>query len=258
MRTYPLTFRLIFLLTLMTSCAVLFMSSCGSRKKKEKPNTEAADTLATQNEDNLSWIDLLDSATMGGWRGFNADTLPTGWTVEPGSLTCSGKGGDIGGDIVYGNETFGNFELALEWKIGEGGNSGIFYHVVEGEQYKAPYENAPEYQVLDQIGFPEKVTPAQSVAADYGMHSADSSQLIVKPAGEWNTSKIVYTPEKVEHWLNGNKVVEFQPDSEDWKQRKANGKWKAYPDYGAAKAGLIGLQDHGSAVWYRNIKVKAL
>ena len=90
------------------------------------------------------------------------------------------------------------------------------------------------------------------------MYPADTTQKIVKPAGEWNTSKIIFTPEKVEHWLNGKKIVEFVPWSEDWYERKAAGKWKDFPKYGSFKTGYIGLQDHDSPLWFKNIKIRKL
>lgn len=243
-----------------------FLVSCGGGQETDNQTT-AEDTTTTQNteaeantEENTEedWITLFDGSSTEGWRGYNMDSLPSSWVIEDGSLKSLGKGGDIGGDIVYGTEEFDNFELNLEWKISEGGNSGIFYHVLEGENYKAPYENAPEYQVIDQIGFPDKLEDWQSIAANYGMHTTDSSQLEVKPAGEWNTTRIIFTPEKAEHWLNGQKVLEFVPWSEDWEARKNSGKWDEYPDYGLAKSGLIGLQDHGSFIWFKNIKIKKL
>lgn len=203
------------------------------------------------------WESLFDGTTLAGWRAFNGDSLPASWIIEDGTLKSLGRGGDIGGDIVYAGKQFANFDLQLEWKIAEGGNSGIFYHVQEGKQYAAPYFNAPEYQVIDQLGFPEKLEAWQSIGADYGMYDPDFSD-VVKPAGEWNTSRIVFTADSVVYYLNGKKTVNFVPWSDDWNSRRETGKWKDYPDYGKARSGLIGLQDHGSFVWYRNIKIREL
>ena len=202
---------------------------------------------------------LFDGKTAEGWRAYNGDNgLPEGWVVEGETLKSLGQGGDIGGDIVYGNEEFGEFELSLEWKISEGGNSGIFYHVVEDDKYDAPYYVAPEYQIIDQKGFPSKLEPWQSIGGDYGMYDPEYSDEDLKEVGEWNTSRIRFTEEKVTYWLNGKKTLEFVPWSEDWEKRKSEGKWKDFPDYGTARKGLIGLQDHGSYTWFRNIKIKKL
>ena len=235
----------------------LVVISCNNITAEDKSiSNDTNQTTPTETEDN--WIYLFDGKDASGWRSFNGTELPSGWIVEDGCLKSLGKGGDIGGDIVYGAKEFENFELSLKWKISKAGNSGIFYHVQEGEQYNAAYENAPEYQVLDDIGYPDPLKDWQQVGADYAMHPADPEKKIVKPHGEWNSSKIIFTPEKVKHYLNGEKIVEFVPWDDAWKERVANCKWKDYPDYGKAKKGLIGLQDHGSFIWYKDIKIKEL
>jgi len=105
---------------------------------------------------------------------------------------------------------------------------------------------------------PELLQDWQKTGADYAMHTADESQKQLNPVGEWNSSKIVFTQEKVEHWLNGKKLLEFEPWSKDWKAKKNSGKWDNAPDYGKFKTGYIGLQDHASPIWFRNIKIKRL
>ncbi|MFT4735713.1 MAG: hypothetical protein ACI9K1_002677, partial [Arcticibacterium sp.] len=98
----------------------------------------------------------------------------------------------------------------------------------------------------------------QKTGSDYAMTPADQSQVELNPVGEWNSSKIVFTAEKVEHWLNGKVVVSFVPWSEEWEAKKNSGKWRNAPDYAKAKRGYIGLQDHSSPIWFRNIKIKKL
>ena len=230
-----------------------FLIGCAEKSKKEISKSEEDDA-----QKEVEWIYLFDGKDASGWRSFNGDSLPDNWIIENETLKSLGKGGDIGGDIVYGKDTFDNFELSLEWKISEGGNSGIFYHVQEGKQYAAPYESAPEYQLTDDIGFPDPLEDWQKLGADYAMYPADTTQKIVKNVGEWNTSRIIFTPERDEFWLNGKKVVSFVPWSEDWKERRASDKWKDYPEYGKFKNGLIGLQDHGSFIWFRDIKIRKL
>jgi hypothetical protein len=172
-----------------------------------------------------------------------------------------GLGGDIGGDIVSEKE-YGNFILKWEWKLGPHGNSGVLYHVVEGEQYRSPYETGPEYQLIEDDdyrranGEPYILEDWQKTAADYAMYVPDPGKKV--NLRDWNSSMIVFTGEKAEYWLNGNKVVEFVPWSEDWMERRNSGKWDKYPDYGKAGKGHISLQDHGSKVWFRNIKIKEL
>lgn len=234
---------------------VIFLMACKDNKENKADSSE---TLPAENVTETSeWVYLFDGTSTDGWRGYGSDKLPEAWVIEDGMLKSLGKGGDIGGDIVYGKENFSEFELSLEWKISDGGNSGIFYHIVEDEKYAAPYYTAPEYQLIDQIGFPEKLETWQSIGADYGMYDPDMEG-VVKPAGEWNTSRILFTKEKAEYWLNGKMTASFVPWSDDWNKRKNEGKWKDYPDYGIAETGLIGLQDHGSFIWFKNIKIRKL
>ncbi len=228
---------------------ILIVSSCSSK---------------SENKDD-GWIYLFNGTSTDGWRAYNGDKLPAQWVIEDGALTFdtekrleSEKRG--GNDIIYAAEEFENFEFYLEWKIPEGGNSGIFYHLKEG--FGGPYEISPEYQLLDDLKWEEinnaKLEEWQKTAADYAMHTPDNNVKIVKPAGEWNSSRIRFTPELVEHWLNGKKVLSFVPWSDDWYARKAAGKWKDFPNYGKFKKGYIGLQDHDSPLWFKNIKIKKL
>lgn len=236
----------------MTSCNE---TNTSTEQTYEEP-VQQENTL-TDTERAEGWKLLFDGLSAEGWRGYNQETLPESWVVEDGTLKSLGEGGDIGGDIVYDLQEFENFELRLDWKIEEGGNSGIFYHVVEGDEYEAAYYTAPEFQLIDQEGFPEKLEPWQSLGGDYGMYDPDYEGAM-KPAGEWNTARIVFTDERVEYFLNGQKTLEFEPWSEDWKRRKEEGKWQDFPDYGEARTGLIGLQDHGSFIWFKNIKIREL
>ncbi len=251
----------------MKKIFLLFISAAlitACKNSKENPRTESKTLTGVNSENNSEvnqddWQHLFDGKDADGWRGYNSGGgLPEGWVIEGETLKSLGEGGDIGGDIVYGEEEFGEFELSLEWKISEGGNSGIFYHVVEDEKYDAPYYVAPEYQIIDQKGFPSKLEPWQSIGGDYGMYDPQYDDEDLKEVGEWNTSRIVFTEEKVTYWLNGKKTLEFVPWSEDWEKRKAEGKWKDFPDYGTARKGFIGLQDHGNYTWFRNIKIRKL
>ncbi len=201
---------------------------------------------------------LFDGKTLAGWHGYNKTGAVKNWTVEDGVLVCHGAAhGDTGGDLVT-DKDYANFELSWDWKIGKGGNSGVMYHVVEDKKYEGPYMTGPEYQMIDDIDFPEKIEDWQKTGADYAMNLADTSKKKLKPVGEWNSSKIVFNNGHVEHWLNGEKIVEFQAWTPDWEKKKKEGKWKGYPDYGSAKTGKIALQDHGAKAYFRNIVLKPL
>ncbi len=249
------TISILSLILLTFSCKVT------EKTKTSKNNIEVKENSTSPND----WIMLFDGTSTEGWRAYNSETLPPQWVVKDGALTfdtekrieSEKKGGN---DIIYAAEEFDNFELYLEWKLPEGGNSGIFYHLKEYPN--GPSGIAPEYQLLDDLGW-EKINNAiledwQKTGADYAMYSPNEKQKIVKAAGKWNTSRIIFTPERVEHWLNGKKLFSFVPWSKDWHERKNKGKWKDAPKYGTFKKGFIGLQDHDSPLWFKNIKIKKL
>lgn len=202
-------------------------------------------------------IALFDGKTLKGWHGFNKTGDIKNWQIEDGALVCLGAAADAhGGDIVTDNE-YENFMLSWDWKMTTGGNSGVMYHVVESAKYKAPYETGPEYQLIDDVNFPEKLEDWQKTGADYAMNLPNSNKSL-KPVGEWNRSNIVFNKGHVEHWLNGKKIVEFQAWDDNWTIQKTTGKWKEFPEYGSAKKGRIALQDHGHKVYFKNISIVEL
>lgn len=217
-------------------------------------NTMAQHNTLTPKEEAEGWVVLFDGKTTDGWRGFNMEDIPSGWHVKDGCLVTSGKGDGVTGDIITVNQ-YGDFELYLEWAISPGGNSGIFFHVVEGD-YLSTYATGPEYQLIDDIGYPGKLEEWQQTGADYAMHPADKSKKKLMPVGEFNSSEIRVDKGHVTHWLNGEKIVEYDLWTEEWFKLVKEGKWKDYPDYGLARTGYIGLQDHGSYIRFRNIKLK--
>ena len=211
------------------------------------------------------WVELFDGKSTDGWRAYNGEEIPKKWAAVDGELTFDT---DLkleeewigGGDIIYYKEEFEYFELYLEWKLPKGGNSGVFYNVQEG--FQAPYAISPEYQLIDDLGWEEinnaKLEEWQKAGANYAMHEADLSKKQLNPAGEWNSSKILYTEKKVQHWLNGQLLLEFEPFSEDWYLKRNSGKWDDFPEYGKFKKGYIALQDHDSPIWFRSIKIRKL
>lgn len=245
---------------------------------KENPKTNEIEELEKPDDITSEWISLFDGKTTKGWRAYNGDSLPPGWIARNGELTFDTELGleqnyKGGKDIIYALEEFDNFELSLEWKLPKGGNSGIFYHLKEG--FDSPPIVSPEYQLIDDVNYasihdlteyntglgytenPNELKPLQKTASDYAMHPAKADKTL-NPIGEWNTSKIVFTPDKVEHWLNGEMVLSFVPWDEEWHKKKNSDKWKNSPDYGKFKKGYIGLQDHASPIWFRNIKIRKL
>jgi Domain of Unknown Function (DUF1080) len=195
------------------------------------------------------WRLLFDGTTTAGWRGFKSDSLPSGWRVVDGALTRVAPAGDI-----VTRDKFKNFELALAWKISEGGNSGIFYRASEDDD--AIYWTAPEMQVLDDARHPDGKSRLTAAGSDYGLYPAPAG--VVKPAGQWNEVRLVVNGNHVEQWLNGVKVVQYELGSPDWVARVKASKFAPHPHYGRNADGYLGLQDHGDWVAYRNIKVRVL
>jgi hypothetical protein len=232
--------KIVFFLT------TIFLMACGSNPKK------ASNTIS-EKEAEQGWELLFDGKSMDNWKTFNGGEV-TGWKIAGNEMHNSGVGSDYGGDIIT-RKQYENFELYLEWKIDSQSNSGIFYHVQEGLT-DAIYETGPEYQLIDDNGWPDKLDDSQYSGANYAMHAPKNAK--VKPLDQWNTSRIIVKNPHVEHWLNGTKVVEYELWSEDWIQRKANSKWAEKEHYGQAKSGHIGLQDHGGLTAFRNIKIREL
>jgi len=194
------------------------------------------------------WHSLLQNDRAPAWRGWKEQGLPAGWHVAGGVLS---KDGPV--DDLVTTQSFGNFELELEWKIGKGGNSGIFYRGTRG--YDHVYWSGPEYQLLDDANAPDGKSRLTAAAAAYALYGAPAG--VVLPFDHWNKTRLVVKGTHVEHWLNGHKVVEYELKNADWKSRVAASKFAAYPDYGLATTGLIGLQgDHPGALAIRRIRIR--
>ena len=221
------------------------------------PACQSGHNVLTEAEKAAGWELLFDGLTLNGWRDYNGTGLTAPWVVEDGSLAALGQGDDATGYIVT-DKQYENFEFVFDWKIAPGGNSGVLYHVVERPRIAVPYATGPEYQILDNIGFPAKLEDWQLAGADYAMHVADPAKTKLKSVGKWNNSKIVFDNGHVEHWLNGEKIVEFEAWTDDWFERKNSGKWDDYHEYGLAHKGVFALQDHGDSAWYRNMKIREL
>ncbi len=225
---------------------IVLLISCVSNQRN------ASNTLSKK-EKEQGWELLFDGKSMDKWKTFNGGEV-SGWKIINEEMHNSGVGSDYGGDIIT-KKQYENFELYLEWKIAPQSNSGVFYHVQEGLT-NAIYESGPEYQLIDDKGWPDKLDASQYSGANYAMHEPRNAK--VKPIDDWNTTRIVVDNPKVEHWLNGIKVVEYELWSEDWQKRKSQSKWAEKEYYGKAKSGHIGLQDHGGLTIFRNIKIREI
>jgi cytochrome c len=216
----------------------------------------------TPSQTQAGWKLLFDGKTTSGWHNFKKQTIGTSWVVSDGALMLDAKKNPEGhwqapdgGDIVTADE-YENFELEIEWKIAPCGNSGIIYNVVEDAKYDYVWQTGPEMQVLDNTCHPDTRFVTHQAGDLYDLIA--SSQVTVRPAGEWNKARIVKNNGKVEHWLNGVKVVEYEMYTDQWIAMINKSKFKDMPDFGRAKKGRIALQDHGDKVWYRNIRIRPL
>lgn len=209
---------------------------------------------AVAQKSNAKWKALYNGKNLAGWRTYQGKPADS-WSVNDGMLYNKGNKdtNTRHADLITASQ-YENFELSLDWKIAKGGNSGILYMVTE--EYPRSYESGPEYQLLDDIGYPAKIENWQKTGANYAMDPpmVDAT----KPAGEWNNTVIMVNKGRVEHWLNGKKVVQYELWTDTWKQHKAAGKWKDDKGYGASKKGHIAIQDHGGEAWFRNIKIRKL
>jgi hypothetical protein len=243
--------------TLLVTCALITSLANAQAPATKSDQGCGGQNVLTPAEKAAGWRLLFDGASKTGWHGYNQQGTQS-WVIQDCALKTSGTetnyGSDLRPDLVTDAE-YTNFELSLEWKATKGGNSGIMYGVVEDPKYQAAWMTGPEYQLMDDVGFAQKLEPNRQAGADYSMHAPDESQKVLRPVGEWNTTRIVVNGAHVEHWLNGKKIVAFERWTPEWKTLRDSGKWKSAPDYGKAKTGRIALQDHGSIFWFRNVKI---
>lgn len=225
----------------------------------ESANAEEVMNALTAAEQEEGWILMFDGETTNGWRGYNKTAFPdSGWVIEDGTLKCLDREmGGGGGDIIY-ETRYKDFHMKLEWKIDTVGNSGIFYLGQELED-RPIWHTAPEMQVLDNEGHPD------AERGENGNRKASSLYDLIpavpqnaNPAREWNSVEVKVYQGTVEHYMNGEIVVDYQLDTPEWEEMISQSKFSELPAFGKYQEGYIGLQDHGNNAWYRNMKIKPM
>ncbi len=217
--------------------------------RNSRPNTLG------NGEKGNGWKILFDGKTTDGWHGYNMEVFPTCWIIEEESFTMTSKGGGEDQDIIT-NKIYRNFAFSIDYKLTKAANSGIIFQVGEDKKYKFPYETGPEFQVIDHENWPDPLEDWQINGANYAMYPPVAKPY--KPLGEWNHLLLVVDGNQVTQLLNGVVVVKYEKNSPEWIKLRNSGKWAQFPDWGKFDEGYISLQNHGTKVWYRNIKVKEL
>lgn len=206
--------------------------------------------VLTPAESAAGWKLLFDGTSLTGWRSLKSETPGDGWQVVDGAISLAhGKTGDLVSAADYGD-----FELSLEWKVADETNSGVIYRV--GLDEPQTFFTGPEYQVLDNAKAEDNKLPSHLAASLYDLAAPPAD--VTKPVGQWNTAKIVVRGWHIEHWLNGEKVVDVDLGTPEGKALIAASKFKDWAKFATLSRGHIALQDHGHPVWFRAIKIREL
>lgn len=226
--------------------AVLLLASC-TRTHQESSQPAQASFLTDAELRDGGWRSLASPEL---WRGYQKQGMPAMWDMSDGIITKSG----VGEDIVTRAE-YTDFELAFDWMLDEGGNSGLFYRATE--EYPKIYWSAPEFALVDDAGHPDGRNPLTSAGAAHSLYAPPRG--VVRAANSWNATRVVARGTHVEHWLNGQKVVEYDYGSDDFNSRVARSKFARWENFAKAKRGVIGLQgDHGGVLRIRHMRIRAL
>ncbi len=257
----------------ITGLSILLLIGCKSANNNEEKkddeccSKETSDQIVlntlTKEEAAEGWSLLFDGETTSGWRGFKLDKFPDkGWYAVDGALMIeysgTGEAGSAGSIIT--EKKYSNYDLKIDWKISPGGNSGIFLNANESEKYTTIWHTAHEIQVIDDFGYDAVhgyvMNVRQISGAYYDMYTP--KRAAAKVQGEWNEARIKMENGHLQHWLNNMLLIDVQLWTPEWEERVSKSKFNVFPDFGLAKEGHIGLQDHGQQVWYRNIRIKEL
>ncbi len=261
-------------LVVLTIAGSVWLSACNSSTTHEGHTDSTATTTTdssamaatpalntlTDDEKSQGFRLLFDGTTTNGWHSYLKGDSVIGWKVEDGILMTPGK---TGADLVS-NEEFENFELRFDWNVEPKGNSGLIYKVIEDKKYPATYESGPEYQIIDDNGYPPfmdngkevRINDKQKSGANYDMQAPSAFK--ANEPGTWNEAVLIVNKNHVEHWLNGEKVVEYEYGGPEWKKQLAVSKFTKWAYATPHAKGKIAIQDHDHVVKLRNVRIKTL
>lgn len=214
----------------------------------------AAMTLAGTSMAQKGWKPLFDGKTLQGWHLFKKPGTTPAWKVQDGVLYLDVTTKEGRGDLITDQE-FGDFEFKFEWKVAPAANGGVIFFSQEEERFGATWFTGPEFQLIDNTGYPEKLHDGQMAASLYDMIPCPPS--IIKPTGEWNTTTISFIKGKLKFIVNGQKTVDIEVGGKEWNELIAKSKFADMKDFAKKTRGRIALQDHGGAVFFRNMQIKA-
>ncbi|MES2525321.1 MAG: DUF1080 domain-containing protein [Gemmatimonadota bacterium] len=237
-------------LSCIVSCAGGSRARTGSDQEAIGSVLGGARPAAAPRADSIPWESIFDGSTLEGWHGFRTPgRIPAGWKVIEGTITRVATAGDLVTD-----RTYANFELELDWQIEDSGNSGVLYRIDPTSD--TPARSAPEYQLLDDAGHPDGGNRLTSSGAAFGV--VPVAGLVPKPAGLWNTLRLVVNGNRVEHWYNGVRTISYELGSPAWTELLRASRFSDVPEYGRTQRGFIGLRDEGTRVAFRNIRIREL
>lgn len=228
---------------------VTILSSCGDEVKKDE----------VKKENQEDWIVVFDGNSVEALRGYGIDTFPRGvWYVENGALIANP---DTTNRDLITKQRFKNFELQYEWAVDTAANSGVFFHMQEDLSMESGNGNSPnwldnfEIQVLDDENFYDTLA-VRSAGSLYDLIAPTNK--VLEPIGKFNKAILIHNNGHVEHWLNGNQVLDFIIDSPEMKKLLSSSKFQENPDFHSDKEGHIMFQHHGQKVYYKNIRVREI
>ncbi len=245
----------------------VFLTACGGSQRataddsSSDPSMDMTSSGEPMLEGSGEWTDLTPNGNLDAWHSYGSDKVGSAWKVDKDGaiyLDTSKKGehGVEGGGDLTTNDSYSNYELELEWMIGECGNSGIIYNVNEEDKQGASYMTGPEMQIVDNACHPDAKIPKHRAGDLYDLQTGTPEN--VNPAGEWNQVRLVVTEGRVEQWQNGEMVVSYANTGSDWDAMIAGSKFKDWDAFGTYTSGKIALQDHGDPVWFRNVRIREL